>query len=251
MRQWFSSRSRGERILLWWMAGMVLVYFLTLLVCGLAAAEWMLILPLFLLVWTGPFVLSLLLCFRFLLWCLEWKNGGIPGQTMADRFSAGLSFVWAMAGAGLSLYWFYIKNAAEPMMPEGVMLLHFSGVIQSMASVSALLALLPLVTAWLQRKLFAGFALCRSRGWQAGRYVLCLLVCAAVLLVPKPDGRYNDGGEDGGGSAQYRAVLYDVVDWNRTHHFDGTPYPPEEQRMRVYFFPYNGYDYDARWALKH
>ncbi|MBQ8400916.1 MAG: hypothetical protein IJX14_03210 [Clostridia bacterium] len=251
MRNWFSSRSRGERVLLWWMTGLVLVYFLTLLGCGLAAEEWILLLPLILLVGTGPFVLSLLLCFRFGLWCLELKNGRIPGQTAADRFSAVLSFAFALTGAGLSLYWFYIHNTGKPVMPDGTELLQFGGVIQTMAIASALLALLPLGMEWVQRKLLSGFALCRRKGWQAGRYILCLLVCAAVLLVPEPDGSYNDGGEDGGGSAQYRAVLYDVVDWNRTHHFDGTPYPPEEQRMRVYFFPYNGYDYEAKWDLKH
>ncbi len=72
------------------------------------------------------------------------------------------------------------------------------------------------------------------------------IIMALVLLVPSPAGSYNDGG-----SKIYEAVLYDIVDWNRTQHFDGTPFHEDGQRMRVYFCPENCYDYNMRWNLRH
>ena len=59
-------------------------------------------------------------------------------------------------------------------------------------------------------------------------------------------GSYNDGG-----SQQYESVLYQVVDWNRTQEFDGTPFHEENQKMRIYFFPFNCYEYEAKWELNH
>ena len=77
---------------------------------------------------------------------------------------------------------------------------------------------------------------------------ICLvsIITVLVLLVPYPAGSYNDGG-----SKIYEAVFYYVVDWNRTQQFDGTPFHEDEQRMCVYFFPENCYDYDMRWNLRH
>ncbi len=76
--------------------------------------------------------------------------------------------------------------------------------------------------------------------------VLFSVITLCVLFIPVPAGSYNDGG-----SKIYEAVLYDVVDWNRTQHFDGTPFHEDNQRMRIYFFPQNCYDYDKRWQLRH
>lgn len=77
---------------------------------------------------------------------------------------------------------------------------------------------------------------------------ICLTVasCLAILLVPQPMGSYNDGG-----SQQYESVLYQVIDWNRTQEFDGTPFYEENQNMRVYFFPFNCYEYEAKWEMQH
>lgn len=76
--------------------------------------------------------------------------------------------------------------------------------------------------------------------------VLVSAVTLCVLFLPMPAGSLNDGG-----SKIYEAVLYDAVDWNRTQHFDGTPFHEDEQRMRIYFFPENCYDYDRKWDLRH
>ena len=75
---------------------------------------------------------------------------------------------------------------------------------------------------------------------------LTVAICLAILFVPQPMGSYNDGG-----SQQYESVLYQVVDWNRTQEFDGTPFHEENQKMRIYFFPFNCYEYEAKWELNH
>ncbi len=77
---------------------------------------------------------------------------------------------------------------------------------------------------------------------------ICLTaaICLAILFVPQPMGSYNDGG-----SQQYESVLYQVIDWNRTQEFDGTPFYEDNQKMRIYFFPFNCYEYEAKWELNH
>ena len=83
--------------------------------------------------------------------------------------------------------------------------------------------------------------------------VICLGVfLAGFLLIPAPRGTYNDGG----GSHYYKAVLYEVIDWNRASAEDAMAVPDdfdpnEEQKTRVYFFPFNLYSYDAKWDMKH
>lgn len=75
---------------------------------------------------------------------------------------------------------------------------------------------------------------------------LTVAICLAILLVLQPMGSYNDGG-----SKQYESVLYQVIDWNRTQEFDGTPFYEENQNMRIYFFPFNCYEYEAKWEMQH
>lgn len=251
MQKWFSSRPKGVRILLWWMTGTAAVFLLAVLGFSIAAWEWFPAAPLFIIVWIWPLALSLLLCMQFAVWCLEIRHGRIPGESAADRFCAVLSFVFAVLGVFLCLFWVYLHQADAPALPEEYSSLLFSGQIQEMSMAAAGLALLPLGMDFLHRKLAVRFSLCRRKGWHTGRRILCVLLCCAVLLVPNPGGSYNDGGEDGGGSAIYEAVLYDAVRWNRTHYFDGTPFPTEAQRLRIYFFPYNCYTYEDRWELKH
>ena len=74
----------------------------------------------------------------------------------------------------------------------------------------------------------------------------------SALLISIPKGKYNDGGGNPyRGSVYFEAVLYDVVVWDRTHTFDGEPLPQEEQRARLYFFPFNCYKYEEQWEMKH
>ena len=75
---------------------------------------------------------------------------------------------------------------------------------------------------------------------------LTVAICLAILFVPQPMGIYNDGG-----SQQYESVLYQVIDWNRTQEFDGTPFYEENQKMRIYFFPFSCYEYEAKWEMNH
>ena len=68
-----------------------------------------------------------------------------------------------------------------------------------------------------------------------------LIVCAialflAVLFIPVPNGQYNDGG-----TREYTALTYKIVDWNRLT-ADGV-----YQATRVYWFPDNFRSIDQLW----
>ena len=76
--------------------------------------------------------------------------------------------------------------------------------------------------------------------------MLTAVISFAVLFIPNPSGTFNAGG-----SRIYHSVLYDVIDWNRTQEFDGTPFYEENQQMCIYWFPQNCYDYDDKWNLRH
>ena len=82
--------------------------------------------------------------------------------------------------------------------------------------------------------------------------IFLVVLLVGLLLVPMSRGTYHDGG----GSQYYKAVLYEVIDWDRGYaegamqlpdDFD----PVEEQRGRIYFFPINCYAYEAKWDMKH
>ena len=87
------------------------------------------------------------------------------------------------------------------------------------------------------------------------RYIaVCLLILTLLgnLLIPHTKGRYNDSGKTPDrGSVYYEAVLYDIILWDRTHTFGGDLLPEEEQKTRIYVFPFNCYTYDAKWDMKH
>ena len=85
--------------------------------------------------------------------------------------------------------------------------------------------------------------------------VVLAVVLLGVLLLPQPQGRYNDAPR-GEGSEYYEAALYEIIDWSRApaegamavpEDFD----PNEAQHTRIYFFPFNCYTYEAKWDLTH
>ena len=59
-------------------------------------------------------------------------------------------------------------------------------------------------------------------------WIPIVIVLIAVLFIPIPSGVYKDGG-----TREYTALTYKIVDWNRLTG-EGT-----YNETRVYFFPYN------------
>ena len=66
--------------------------------------------------------------------------------------------------------------------------------------------------------------------------ILAAVVIFAILIIPVPSGVYKDGG-----TREYTALTYKIVDWNR---FAGESM---YEKTRVYFFPYNFKSVDALW----
>ena len=65
---------------------------------------------------------------------------------------------------------------------------------------------------------------------------IIVVVVLAILFVPIPSGAYKDGG-----TREYTALTYKIVDWNRLT--DGNTY----DKTKVYFFPYNFKSIDGLW----
>ena len=68
---------------------------------------------------------------------------------------------------------------------------------------------------------------------------LVVLFVAAVLLVPVPSGEYRDGG-----TQEYTALTYKIVDWNRLT--ADTAY----DKTKIYFFPDNFKSVDQLWETE-
>ena len=67
-------------------------------------------------------------------------------------------------------------------------------------------------------------------------WILASILVLALLFTPIPSGVYEDGG-----SREYTALTYKIVDWNRIT--GDAVY----DKTRVYFFPYNFKSIDGLW----
>ncbi len=67
--------------------------------------------------------------------------------------------------------------------------------------------------------------------------IVAVVILLAILFVPIPSGVMKDGG-----SREYTALTYKIVDWNRLTE-DGT-----YDKTRVYFFPNNFKSIDSLWS---
>lgn len=65
---------------------------------------------------------------------------------------------------------------------------------------------------------------------------IVIVLMLAILVIPIPTGTYKDGG-----TREYTALTYKIVDWNRLT--GDTTY----DKTRVYFFPYNFKSIDGLW----
>lgn len=70
-------------------------------------------------------------------------------------------------------------------------------------------------------------------------WIVAVAIFLAVLFVPIPKGQYKDGG-----TREYAALTYKIVDWNRLT-ADGT-----YQATKVYWFPDNFRSIDQLWAYE-
>lgn len=158
-----------------------------------------------------------------------------------DRFASILTIVLAVL-AIVSMAGQYLIDPAYPWSATDLF-----AKLQKMSLAFGVLSLLPFVAGWIVKKIG------RDKK-QISVCAACLTVCItlAVLLVPNQRTRYNDGGGiPARGSERYEAVLYEIIIWDRTHEFDGTPVEQVEQHTRVYVFPFDCYEYKAKWDMKH
>ena len=238
-------RQKASKALLWTMIGIAVAWAIFLLSCFttdgiLEFWAWGL-----LAIITAPAILAVIVILGFIRGTLNEKSK--DKDRIMHRFSMSMTIAFALLtlivvavrlfldGDDISYPWSYLALSSS---------------MEKMGLTFGAITLISLLIGWICQ-----FVMKRiSHNGKPERVVtvriigICLAVaiCLAILFVPQPMGGYNDGG-----SQQYESVLYQVVDWNRTQEFDGTPFHEENQKMRIYFFPFNCYEYEAKWELNH
>lgn len=239
-------KNRASKVLLWVMIGIAVVWAVFLLSFLITTDN-----PLEFWAWgllsviTAPAVIAILVILGYIRSSLNGKSKE-RDQAM-HRFSMSMTIAFAVLtltvvavrflldGDNISYPWSYLSISSS-MEKMGLAF----GAITLLSLLVGVIC--QFVIKWLARKNQAQSApIVRTIG-------ICLTaaICLAILFAPQPMGSYNDGG-----SQQYESVLYQIIDWNRTKEFDGTPFHEENQQTRVYFFPFNCYEYDAKWEMKH
>ena len=238
-------KQKASKALLWTMIGIAVAWAIFLLSCFttdgiLEFWAWGL-----LAIITAPAILAVIVILGFIRGSLNEKSK--DKDRIMYRFSMSMTIAFALLtlivvavrlfldGDDISYPWSYLALSSS---------------MEKMGLAFGAITLISLLIGWICQ-----FVIKRiSQNGQPERAVtvrtigicLTLAICLAILFVPQPMGSYNDGG-----SQQYESVLYQVVDWNRTQEFDGTPFHEENQKMRIYFFPFNCYEYEAKWELNH
>ena len=198
-----------------------------------------------------PLFLSFLIGILAILWCVrrllsEPRTGDDRGLSTATTIAVTVFALLTLAA--LVLRSGNVLGAFDETSPLGM--LYADGVLTRMtlafAALTVISACIGGIFGILIRKFRSDTKPRLPNILRTAAIALTTLLTLCVLLIPTPAGSYNDGG-----SRIYEAVLYDIVDWDRTQEFDGTPFHEDGQRMRIYWFPQNCYDYDMRWETGH
>ena len=238
-------RQKASKALLWTMIGIAVAWAIFLLSCFTTDGILEFWAGGLLAIITAPAILAVIVILGFIRGSLNEKSK--DKDRIMYRFSMSMTIAFALLtlivvavrlfldGDDISYPWSYLALSSS---------------MEKMGLAFGAITLISLLIGWICQ-----FVMKRiSHNGKSERVVtvrtigICLAVaiCLAILFVPQPMGGYNDGG-----SQQYESVLYQVVDWNRTQEFDGTPFHEENQKMRIYFFPFNCYEYEAKWELNH
>lgn len=184
-------------------------------------------------------VLAATVCIKHLLQLREGTR--VVADKAFDRFASILTIVLAVL-AIVSMAGQYWIDPAFPWSATDMF-----AKLQKMSLAFGVLSLLPFLAGWIVKKIGRD-----NKPIRVCAACLTLCITLAVLLVPTQKTRYNDGGGiPARGSERYEALLYEIIVWDRTHEFDGTPVEQVEQRTRVYVFPFDCYEYKAKWDMKH
>ena len=239
-------KKKASKIMLWIMLGIASVWAIFFLLCLSKVKD-----PLEFWAWgvlaiiTGPAIAAVLAILGFVRYSMRNKNS--DRDRILFRFSQITTITFAVLtltaaavrfllnGDGIRYPWSYIDLSSS---------------MERMGLAFGASTLISLLVGFLCQFIIKSFnrdnqskkaAIVRTIGIS-----LTAVICLAILFVPNPSGSYNDGG-----SKKYESVLYEVIDWNRTQEFDGTSFYEENQKMRIYFFPFNCYEYEAKWGMRH
>ena len=188
-------------------------------------------------------------------WRLVAKHGGIIPDERLDQGLSWVAFVSGILSVGLFLLETLLDVDFKYPWDQLDVYAQIRGIAFTALMVCVFSLALNLVAQLILKRLQSRRG--DDKDGRRGRYTriiaigLMVLSLLGNLLIPHTNGCYNDSGGRGTGSEYHEAVLYDVVEWNRTHTFGGDRLPDEEQRTRIYFFPFNCYKYEAQWDMKH
>ena len=261
MKFWKSEdpRLRKEhRILTWAVVGQLILYVvfsvaLAVLTWGQFIGGWVIlgIMGLLGLV----YVPVLLAAAQFIRWRLTVKHRADVPDPSLDKALSVTAFVSGMTALGLFLLTSFAD--LEPSYPWSDV--YVTSQLNGFMTIALLVAfaaiLLNYAMQWIlraaQKKQDATPKTATVKRIRVAATALLVMLLLSALLIPYSRGSYNDGG-----SRFYKATLYEVICWDRRYaegamqlpdDFD----PEEEQRTRIYVFPFNAYEFNAKWEMKH
>lgn len=225
----------------------VIIYLIGVAVFSLSAGiseknmNWTLLVLAFAALYTLPIAVAVVMVFHFFAHRICKKDGCLSHRDnrLNESFHI-LSLVFAvMTAAWLGFVYFLSRTEIKPFCD-----MTLSALASRMLIVFPCLSLGALVM-----NEIAQYFLSRLKNKEKGRkavritaIVLSAVILFVIFCVPYEVGVYT------GGTKYYDAVLYSVVDWNRT---SSPEYAKEEQKTRIYIFPFNLLSYDAKWYRKH
>ena len=190
---------------------------------------------------TAPAVLAVIVIHGFIRSSL--KGNVKERDQIMHRFSAGMTVAFAVLTLAAVAVRFLL-DADRISYPWSY--LSLSSAMEKMGLAFGTLTLISLVIGVVCQFVMKRVGQNRVTAVRTIGICLTVAISLAILLVPQPMGSYNDGG-----SKQYESVIYQIIDWNRTQEFDGTPFYEADQKMRIYVFPFNCYEYEAKWEMNH
>ncbi len=239
---------KAEKILKYIMIGLAAIYCLYFLIVLLTAegtfaqfAVGMLALI------TAPALVAILTIIGFVRYLLRRRDAKINADKPLAAFANITAFVTAVITLSIALAQFILSGVD---VPSPISDLALSSHLIKMGLAFGALTLVSSVLGFVFQRIIGKIkndARAKTAKYlRAAAIVLTAVIYVCVLVIPMPMGTYNDGG-----SKIYEAVLYEAIDWNRTQNSDGTPVHEENQQLRIYFFPTNCCEYDAKWEMKH
>ena len=249
---------KEHRILTWAVVGQLILYVLfsvvlAILTWGQFIGGWVILGVMGLL--GLVYVPVLLAAAQFIRWRITVKHRAEVPDRALDKALSVIAFVSGMTALGLFLLTTFMDLDPSYPWSDVYVTSQMNGFMTIALLVALAAVLLNYVMQWIlraaQKKQEEAPKTATVKWIRVAAMALLVLLLLSALLIPYSHGTYNDGG-----SRFYKATMYEVICWDRCYAEDAMALPDdfdpnEKQRTRIYFFPFNAYEFNAKWEMKH